>query len=365
MIPEPTPRPRLVDVAREAGVSVATASRALGKGSELIRADTRDHVRQVARRLGYRVNPVARSLRLSTTGQIGMVVPSIGNPFFMELVAQVEHCLAERGLNLLLADARMSVAHEDHLLRSLESGAVDGLVVVPCHETYSTPALERAAAHVPTVQLDRGVRLDVPMVGVDDPHGIRTLLDHLAERGVERIALLSNTGSNVSSVTRVRAARVVAEELGMRLDPDDVIECSFSVDEAGAAVNRVLDRSGAVPDAFLCLNDLLAIGAITALRGRGIAVPERVQVTGFDDIQFAALMRPTITTLHQPLDAIAHRGVSILMGDDGSTGRIHIEGTLVERESTRRRPGPSLPDGARAGGRGRASALERARGQRL
>ena len=255
MTPEPTPRPRLVDVAREAGVSVATASRALGKGSELIRADTRDHVRQVARRLGYRVNPVARSLRLSTTGHIGMVVPSIGNPFFMELVAQVEHCLAERGLNLLLADARMSVAHEDHLLRSLESGAVDGLVVAPCHETYSTPALERAAAHVPTVQLDRGVRLDVPMVGVDDPHGIRTLLDHLAERGVERIALLSNTGSNVSSVTRVRAARAVAEELGMRLDPDDVIECSFSVDEAGAAVQDGSgeprdpgDRGGGQPD---------------------------------------------------------------------------------------------------------------------
>lgn len=328
------PRPRLVDVAREAGVSVATASRALGRGSDLIGAQTRDHVREVARKLGYRANPVARSLRLAQTKQIGMVVPSIANPFFMELVVQVEHCLAERGLALLLRDAQMSVSKEDSQLRLFESGAVDGLIIAPCHETYSTPAVERTAALVPTVQLDRAVQLPyAPMVGVDDTHGIREVLTHLKERGARRIALLSNTGSDVSSVTRVREARAAATEYGMTLHDSDVIECSFSVESASEATHYLVKR-GPVPDAVVCLNDLLAIGAITELRRNGLGIPEDVMVTGFDDIQFAALMRPSITTIRQPLAQIARKGVDILLGDEPTQLRIAIKGELVIREST-------------------------------
>ena len=334
MTSEDRPRPRLVDVAREAGVSVSTASRALGRGSELIGSKTRDHVRAIARKMGYQVNPVARSLRLSTTGQIGMIVPSISNPFFMELVVQVEHCLAERGLSLLLCDARMSVSNEDYLLRGFESGAVDGLIIVPCHETYSTPALERTSASVPTVQLDRAVQLpDLPMVGVDDRHGIRAVLDHLRGLGVRSLAMLSNTGSDLSSVTRVNEARAAAADLGMSLADQDVIECNFSVESAEQATHYLIER-GPLPDAVVGLNDLLAIGAITELRRHGIAIPQDVLVTGFDDIQFAALMRPSITTLRQPLAAIARRGVDELLSAGPSPARIHIPGDLMVREST-------------------------------
>ncbi|MDC4232513.1 LacI family transcriptional regulator [Actinomyces sp. B33] len=328
-------RPRLVDVAREAGVSVSTASRALGRGSDLIRVDTRDHVREVARRLGYRVNPVARSLRLAQTGQIGMVVPSISNPFFMELVVQVEHALAERGMSLLLCDSRMSVSNEDYVLRGFESGAVDGLIIVPCHEIYSTPAVERTSGLVPTVQLDRAARLPgLPMVGVDDRHGIRLVLDHLRARGARRLAMLSNTGSDVSSVTRVEEARTAAADFGMRLDDADVIECSFSVDSARSAIASLMSR-GDHWDAVVCLNDLIAIGAITELRSRGLRIPEDVMVTGFDDIQFAQLMRPSITTLRQPVARIARRGVDLLLAAQDPAGRSHRPGPAVEGQGTR------------------------------
>lgn len=334
MSTEENPRPRLVDVAREAHVSVATASRALGRGSDLISASTRDHVRAIARRLGYQANPIARSLRLSTTGSIGMVVPSISNPFFMELVEQVEHYLASRGLNLLLSDSRMSVTNEARQLRSFESGSVDGLLVVPCHQRFSTPAVERVSAVVPTVQLDRVVHgVNVPTVGVDDVHGMRKIMDHLDDRGARRIAMLANTGAEVSSDIRVAEVLASAERLGMELPEEDCMECAFSVEAGASAVQHMLAR-GVLPDAVVCLNDLLAIGAITQLRRAGIAVPEEVMVTGFDDIQFAALMRPSITTLHQPLAEIARIGVDLLLSEERPAGHTPVKGHLVVREST-------------------------------
>ena len=327
-------RPRLVDVAKAAGVSVSTASRALGRGGELIAASTRDHVRAVARTMGYQANPIARSLRLATAGAIGMVVPSISNPFYIELVEQVEHCLAERGLNLLLCDSRMSVINENRQLRSLESGAVDGLLVVPLHQTYSTPAVERTASIVPTVQLDRGVHdASIPTIGVDDPDGMDTVLRHLLERGVRRIAMLANTGSELSSDTRITATVSCAARLGIELREEDSIECAFSVEAGAAAVRRILQRTD-LPDAIVCLNDLLAIGAITQLRRAKISVPDQVMVTGFDDIQFAALMHPSITTFRQPLADIARHGVEILLADKKSQGHIVVPGHLVVREST-------------------------------
>lgn len=333
-----TPRPRLVDVARAAGVSVSTASRALGQGSELISAQTRDHVRNIAHALGYRVNPIARSLRTSSTGQIGVVVPSISNPFFMDLVVHVEHSLADRGLTLVLSDSQMSVMKEDFQLRSFETGQIDGLIIIPCHETFSTPAVERTAALVPTVQLDRAVQLpDLAMVGVDDRHGIRTVVAHLQSCGATRIAMLANTGSEVSSVTRVREARIAAEEFGLRLEDADVVECSFSVESARSAIAHLMSR-GHEWDAVVCLNDLLAIGAITELRSRGVRIPEDVMVTGFDDIQFAQFMRPSVTTLRQPIEQIAYEGVKLLLSEDASARssgqRIGLEGQLIVREST-------------------------------
>ncbi|MDO4259782.1 MAG: LacI family DNA-binding transcriptional regulator [Actinomycetaceae bacterium] len=327
-------RPRLVDVAREAGVSVSTASRALGKGSELIGASTRDHVRAVARRLGYQVNPIARSLRLATTGAIGMVVPSISNPFFMELVEKVEHSLAARGLSLLLSDSRTSITVEDQQLRSLESGAVDGLLIVPCHQKYSAPALERTSLAIPTIQLDRVVHsLPLPTVGVDDVHGMRAILDHLKATGATRIAMLANTGKDVSSDTRVAEVLAYAPHIGLELRKEDCMECAFSV-EAGASAVATLIEQSRLADAVVCLNDLLAIGAITQLRKSGVAVPEEVMVTGFDDIQFAALMRPSITTLRQPLENIAEAAVDILFSGDLTARHIAFQGELVIREST-------------------------------
>lgn len=330
-------RVRLADVAEEAGVSASTASRALGFDSHLISAETRERVRRVAQRLGYRVNPIARSLRMSSTASVGMVVPSIVNPFFMELVAHVESCLADEQMALHLSNSRDSHTVEDQQIRSFSAGSVDGLIIVPCHEISSAPAIEHAAMSLPIVQLDRPCpNIAVPSVGVDDRTSIASIMDHLKGQGVKTLALVTNTGTNLSSMARVHEALHAAERLGMDLPERRIFEGCQSI-EGGIEAAHALRAEGELPDAIVCLNDLLAFGVIAEMRKRGIRVPEDVLVTGFDDIQFAALSTPSLTTIRQPLMQIARTAVQILLHNQPNTyARTTFKGELIIRESSTR-----------------------------
>lgn len=338
-------RVRLADVAEEAGVSASTASRALGFDSHLISAETRERVRLVAQRLGYRVNPIARSLRMSSTASVGMVVPSIMNPFFMELVAHVESCLADEQMALHLSNSRDSHTVEDQHIRSFSSGSVDGLIIVPCHEISSAPAIENAAMSLPIVQLDRPCpNIAVPSVGVDDRASITAIMDHLMTQGVKTLALVTNTGTNLSSMARVHEALHTAERLGMDLPENRIFEGCQSI-EGGIEAARALRAQGELPDAIVCLNDLLALGVIAELRKRGIRVPHDVLVTGFDDIQFAALSTPSLTTIRQPLMQIARTAVQILLHNQPNTyARTTFKGELIIRESTTQLCPPQVRD---------------------
>lgn len=327
----------LADVAAAAGVSVATVSRVMGGSSHKVSQATRRLVEATAEGLGYKVNPIARALRLSTTGSIGMVVPSIRNPFFTEMVAQVEHNLAAHGLNLFLCDAQDSVELEARRLRSLSSGVVDGILIVPCHAVGSATAVRKAAQLVPLVQIDRHIpNLKIPWVGVEDTSGTREIMLHLAARGVSSLAVVTSTESSLSTAIRTDTVRNYAAELRITIAADQVIDGNYAVEE-GAAAARRLAASGHLPDAVVCTDDILAIGVITGFREQGVRVPDDVLVTGFDDIQMAALVVPSLTTVRQPLSAMAAEAVRLLRNDRGEaqTGvRIALPGQLVERDST-------------------------------
>lgn len=337
-------RVRLADVAEEAGVSASTASRALGFDSHLISPETRERVRLVAQRMGYRANPIARSLRMSSTASIGMVVPSIMNPFFMELVAHVESCLADEQMALHLSNSRDSHTVEDQHIRAFSSGSVDGLIIVPCHEISSAPAIEHASLSLPIVQLDRPCpNIGIPSIGVDDRASITMIMDHLHAQGVKTLALVTNTGANLSSIARVHEALHAASKLGMDLQENRIFEGCQSI-EGGIEAARALRSQGPLPDAIVCLNDLLALGVIAELRKRGIRVPDDLLVTGFDDIQFAALSTPSLTTIRQPLMQIARTAVQILLKKQTNTyTRTTFKGELIVRESTTRLYPPSQP----------------------
>ncbi|MFC5753690.1 LacI family DNA-binding transcriptional regulator [Actinomadura rugatobispora] len=339
-------RVTIAEVAERAGVSTATVSRVLsGRGQAS--AEMRRRVQKAADDLGYRVNSIARALRNSRTDTVGMVVPSITNPFFTSLVESVEHALGREGKELFLCDAQSDPEVEARRLASLVARNVDGIIVSPSHGTASGPAVQETADRLPLVQLDRFVGgTDTDWVGVDDIAAMRQVVDHLHEGGARSAAFVGSRLTNSSSEQRLEGFRRRAADLGMAVRDAWILLDDYTVEWGEAAVAELAAGSpGGPPDAIVCADDLIALGVTRACRAHGIDVPGRVQVTGFDNIEFARLGEPALTTVDQPRDRIAAEAVRLLAaaaeaaagGDAAPGSRAHIALVphLVVRDSTR------------------------------
>jgi LacI family transcriptional regulator len=324
------------DVATAAGVSVATASRVLS-GRRRTTEEAARAVREAAELLGYRTNVVARSLRMQSTATVGMVVPKISNPYFPLVVEAVEGELSAVGLELLLCDARNDTDTERKRVEALLQRRVDGLLLIPCDATRSTGTVTHAAGLVPVVQVDRFVSgFDGDYVGVDNEAGVRLVLEHLDATGCRSFALISSRSGSSSATSRLRAYREVVG----RLDPasaDRVLLGEYALEWGREAAEQLL-RQGALPDAIVCGADIIALGVVAALNEAGVRLPDQVKLTGFDDIGFAAISAPPLTTLRQPANAIGAEAVHLLrrrLGGDADTPQHRIfRPELVPRAST-------------------------------
>jgi LacI family transcriptional regulator len=304
-------------------------------------------VRRAAAELGYQVNSIARALRNSRTDTVGMLVPSISNPFFTSLVESVEHVLEREGKELFLCDARSDPVVEARRLASLVARNVDGIIVSPSHGTESGPAVQQTADRLPLVQLDRFVGgTNTDWVGVDDVAAMRQVMDHLHEGGARSAAFVGSLLTNSSTEQRFTGFRRRAEELGMSVHPEQVLLGDYSVDWGEVAAARLVEARD-LPDAIVCADDLIALGVTRACRAHGVAVPGRVQVTGYDNIEFSRLGEPALTTVDQPRDRIAEEAVRLLAAASraeaagrGPSAHIALVPTLVVRDSTRARTAP-------------------------
>jgi LacI family transcriptional regulator len=325
------------DVAELAQVSTATVSRALS-GAKPVSPAVADQVRRAADELGYAGNGIASALRRSRTDTVGMVVPSITNPFFTGLVEHVEHALQNAGRQLFLCSSRSDPELEAQRLRSLVARQVDGIVISPVHGSLSTPAVQRTAADLPLVQVDRHVSgVDSDWVGVDDDAGLDLLMTHLAARGARSAAFVSSQLTNSSTELRVAGFHRHADRLGVAAGP--VLLGEYSIEWGREAARQLLTRDPR-PDAVVCADDLIALGVLQACTDAGVAVPGEVLVTGFDDIPFAAMSNPPLTTVRQPQAEIAAEAVRRLagvLGDEHALpSRVALRPTLTVRASTGR-----------------------------
>lgn len=324
------------DVAREAGVSAATASRALS-GRRRVSPEVERAVLAASERLGYRVDTIARSLRMRTTGTVGMVVPGISNPYFPLLVEAVERRLSSDDRQLLLCDSRGDVRIEEARVRALLGRRVDGLLFVAADGDDSAATLRHAAAEVPVVQLDRYVDgPDIDYVGVENDIAIRTVVEYLRGRGCRTFAYLSSRPADSATRHRLAAYRSAVADAGGQ-GADRVLLGDYSLAWGRRAVARLRD-AGPLPDAVICGADIIALGTIAELTAGGARVPQDVAVTGFDDISFAEVAQPPLTTLRQPAQLLADEAVRILddrlAGDDGAVRRTSLPPDLVVRGST-------------------------------
>jgi LacI family transcriptional regulator len=291
------------DVARAAGVSASTVTRALTM-PELVHPSTRDRVRQTAASLGYHPNRAARGLITGRTGNLGLLVPDLGNPFFPSVVKGVQARAHEGDYAVFLADTDEDTGAEIGLVRRL-SKQVDGIVL--CSPRMTDEELRTLAADTPLVLLNRRLAR-VPSVIPEFADAMRQAVSHLAALGHRRIAYVAGPRVSWANRERVRALRTAATVTGVEVVEIGNVMPQF---EGGvAAADQVL---AAGVTAVIGYNDLVALGLLNRLTARDVRVPGDLSVLGFDDIALAAMVHPSLTTVALPKEQAGRAGVDLLL----------------------------------------------------
>ncbi|MGY1622342.1 LacI family DNA-binding transcriptional regulator [Geodermatophilus sp. SYSU D00965] len=328
-------------VARAAGVSQSTVSRAL-RGDPRVREETRRRVDQAARRLGYVPNSLASSLVSRSTRTVAVVVSDLTNPFFPSLLTPIYDELQLLGYRVVLLTERTDNLAGQETLQRLLDRSIDGVLVTTA-TLGSRFAVELQRRGLPTVLLNRYIDgLDVDRVISDNHGGAVVGGRHLLELGHRRIAAIS--GPSNTSTSRDRRAGLIdaLTGAGLRLDPALVHEGTYS-HQSGYQHTRELLRLPEPPTAIVCGNDVVAFGAIDAALSLGVRVPDDVSILGFDDIPMAAWEVFQLTTLRQPIGDMARAAARMLAeriehtGELGP-GREQVFATSLVRRATVDRP---------------------------
>jgi DNA-binding LacI/PurR family transcriptional regulator len=328
-------RATVEQVARLAGVSTATVSRVLN-GTAAVAGATEHRVREAIDLLAFRPAPQARNLRMGRTGNIALIVPSITNPFFPELMAHVNREVRDRDYSLLLFDAPQP---EDEGVRVARSRLADGIILVGSPSATAAAWSPSELSDVPVVAFDRRPQaLRAPVVQVDNYRGALEVVAHLAGRGHRRIAFIGGPRGVSVSADRARGYRAGLRAASLAADPGIVTAGEFDEDSGYAAAVRLLRGTGGFT-ALFAANDLMAIGAMSALRDQGVAVPGQVAVAGFDGIHLGRYVAPSLTTYAQPTAELARRAVELLAAAIAGPPpprppTIKLAGQLVARDST-------------------------------
>jgi len=309
------------EVARQAGVSVATVSRAFNLPDK-VSAETRERVESVARELGYRPNASARTLRTQRSRVLGVVLPTLLNPVFAECLDGIAHAAAELGYAILPVTTDYQISQEERAVDLLLSENVDGMVLVVSNPATSLALHRLRKAGTPYV-LAYNRHADHPCVSVDSELAVTQLVTRLAGLGHRQIAMVcGQLSASDRAQQRYRGflQGMQAADLAPRL-----LEVPF-IDDAAAALADLI-QGDTRPTALLCSNDLLAIRAIRAVRQAGLRVPEDVSVTGFDGIALGLDLTPMLSTVVQPNARIGATSVELIV-------QALIGGTLPGSESS-------------------------------
>jgi LacI family transcriptional regulator len=332
-------QPTLQDVADSARVHRATASRALNPATRhLVNSDTVERVERAARSLGYRPNPIARSLKTARSASVGLVIPDLTNPLFPPIARGVEDVLGAVGYNAWIVNTDSDPAREAAAVESMRSRSVEGFVFATAHLRH--PLIEDlAAAGTRMVLVNRRLGTsDIPSVTSDDAAGVLMAMRHLAELGHQKIVHLAGPQDLSTGFNRLRAFQHGLQDHGLPADPSRVVVCPGWTEAAGAEALSGLIAAGVEFTAVIAGNDLLALGCYDALREHGLSCPRDVSVVGFNDMPFVDKLSPPLTTVRVPHYELGAEAARLLLADLGEPRpyprSVLLPLTLVVREST-------------------------------
>ena len=350
-------RATILDIATEAGVSTATVSRVLSNVDYPVSEALRHKIHEIAKRLNYRPNIFGQMLKGGVNKVVGVIVPSITNPFYAQLVSDVEKRCVAGGYAPIICSSYNSPKLEQEHLEVLLRQQVAGLLL----STINDSASFIRKLNVTPVSL---VLFDQPLEGFKGSNvvfdflgGGRMATQYLVERGHRRIVFASQTIDRASRKLIHKGYREALGECGLPVDDKLVITVTGEDESSpvkgdfshGHRLGEEIMRMETLPDAVVAGNDILAIGMINAFRGRGIKVPEDISVIGFDDIDFSAVITPGLTTIRQSTVKTAELATGLLFKQMASAGvmqsglalepELVVRGTVAERTNIKKRRG--------------------------
>ncbi|RDU38256.1 LacI family transcriptional regulator [Neobacillus piezotolerans] len=323
------------DVAREAGVSVATVSRYINNNG-YVSENTLNKIKHVMEVLNYHPNEIARGLARKRTNTIALVIPDITNPFFPELVVSIEKVAKEKGYRLILINSDEDSIRSSTFWRSLESRYTDGLILAS-FQFKDSVLKELNAMNIPFVRIDRAAdKSSTDSIGIDNYKGAKLAVNHLFEIGCRKIAHICGPPNFQPSLERIRGYKDELAEKGVSYLPI-ILEGDFSLESGKTLTDKLLYEHPDVDGIFLA-NDMMAIGSLKILKQLGIKVPEDIAIIGFDGIKLVEMVDPEISTIEQPIYDIGvvatSRLIDMIENVHATDEEVQLDVRLVKREST-------------------------------
>ncbi|MFP7297122.1 LacI family DNA-binding transcriptional regulator [Neobacillus niacini] len=323
------------DVAKEAGVSVATVSRYLNQNSYMS-AETEKKIQEVMSRLEYKPNEIARGLAKKKSNTIALIIPDMTNPFFPDLVRAIEKVAKAKGYSLLLINSDEAELQDEEFWENFKRRYIDGFILASFEVDENFLAILEGL-NIPFVGVDRAVKLDSEnIVWIDNYEGAKIATEHLIQIGCKKIAHISGPHSFLPSFERKVG---YLDTLACKCPEQDpvILEGDFSLESGKALTEKLLKENGDVDGIFLA-NDLMAIGSLKSMKLLNKEVPKDIAIIGFDGIKLTEFVEPALSTIEQPTynigAAVTTKLINMIEKVEDETMEYDLRVKLVQREST-------------------------------
>jgi len=338
---ETRPSATLEAVARSAGVSLATASRVLNGGNRIVKAEYRDRVLAAAKELQYMPNAHAQALARSTSSTVGVILHDVADPYFSVIAAGVMRAAHQHDLLVMMASTFRDPDRELAYVQTLHAQRAKAILLIGSgfnDKEYLTKmeaqlkAYRASGGRVACISNHSTLPADV--VVPDNRQGAADLVQALLDQGHRSFGVITGPSRLITVNDRIEGLRGALDKAGVALPDTHVVDGGFTRDGGYAAMNDLLDAK--LDLSVVCvLSDVMAIGALSACRDRGVSVPADLSVAGFDDIPIVRDLQPPLTSVHLPLDELGVRALELVMSEPTSRRRIQrVRGDVVMRAST-------------------------------
>lgn len=321
------------EIAKLAGVSIATVSKVINGKDGSISEATRKKILKIVEEQNYIPNQVAKGLKVKQTNTIGLIIPDVMNLFFSELAKGVEDAADKLGYSVVLCNTNNDLEKEKHYLRMLKGRMIDGVIMSAVESTHST--IENYNQPLVLIDRDINTKQKVGRIKIDNEKGVFDSTNYLIQKGCKNIAFISSKRVNSIANDRFKGYIKCLEDNNICVNEDNIYLDDFSVDTGYKGIKEILNTQKI--DGVVCGNDLIGIGVVKGVKETSLKIPQDIKIIGFDDIFISSYMDPPLTTIKQPIYEIGRESVDLLVKliEKKNTDYLRIlNHELIIREST-------------------------------